>query len=98
MTERTHRLHPVNRLIMALGHDAALRERLAGDRQAVYAEFGLEAQEIAALEAGTIPALAGADVHPMYRMHWLMMSQPEAAGALSVTEYIEKARLGIRDG
>ena len=83
---------------MALGHDATLRERLASDRHAVYTEFGLEPRHIAALEEGTIPALAEVDVHPMYRMHWLMMSQPEAAGALSVTEYVDKARSGSRDG
>ena len=98
MTDRTHRLHPANRLIMALGHDVALRERLVSARQSVFAEFGLEPKDIAALEEGSIPALAGADVHPMYRMHWLMMSQPQAAGALSVTEYIDKANSGTRDG
>ena len=83
---------------MALGHDAALRERLLSDRQSVFTEFGLEPGDIAALEEGTIPALAEVDVHPMYRMHWLMISQPEAAGALSVSEYVDKARSGSRDG
>jgi hypothetical protein len=98
VTDRTHRLHPANRLIMSLGHDPTLRERLNTNRQSLCAEFGLEAKDIAALEEGTIPALAGADVHPMYRMHWLMMSQPEAADALSVNEYIDKAKSGKSDG
>ena len=72
MTERTHRLHPANRLIMALGHDAALRERLLGDRQSVYTEFGLEPGDIAALEEGTIPALA--------EVEWLGRRRGESDG------------------
>ena len=98
MTDPTHRLHPANRLIMALGHDEVLRERFTSDRQSVFSEYGLEERDIAALEEGTITSLARAGVHPMYRMHWLMMSQPEAAGALSVNEYIDKAQSGARNG
>ena len=98
VNERTHRLHPVNRLIRDLGKDEALRERLVSDRQSLYSDYGLGAQEIAGLEEGSISAQERVGVHPMYRMHWLMMSQPEAAGALSVKEYIDKARSGAGNG
>ncbi len=98
MMSRAYQLHPVHRLIQALGRDEPLRARMAGEREQVYAEFGLNDREIAALTEGTIPALAAIGVHPMYRMHWMMLSNPDAAGYLSVREYIDKAQDGARHG
>lgn len=87
-TERTGKLHAVNRLIQALGRDSAVQQRFGADAGTVFAEFGLTAEEIAALKEATIPALARIGVHPMLRMHWLLMSNPEAAAHMSVTEYL----------
>lgn len=88
--DRTDTLHSVHRLIQTLGRDAAVQQRFGADPIAVFGEFGLSADEIAALKDGSIPALASIDVHPILRMHWMMMSQPQAAAAMSVTEYLPK--------
>lgn len=95
---RTFELHAVHRLIQALGRDAALRQRFGADRAAVYAEFGITSEEAAALGEGSIAALARIGVHPILRMHWLMMSQPDLASHMSVAEYLPKFGAGATDG
>jgi len=86
--DRTDVLHAPHRLIQALGRDAAVQQRFAVDPGAVFREFELSAQEIAALQDGSIAALASIGVHPILRMHWLMMTRPEQAAAMSVSEYL----------
>lgn len=98
MKERTQTLHAVHRMIQALGQDEQLASRLASDRGGLFADFGLGEEEVAALNTGTISALAAIGVHPMYRMHWMMMSNPDSAAYLSVNEYIDKAQAGAQDG
>lgn len=88
--DRTGELHAVHRLIQSLGRDLAVQQRFGADPGAVFAEFGLNDAEVAALKDGSVPALAKIGVHPILRMHWLMMSNPEAAAHMSVTEYLPK--------
>jgi hypothetical protein len=95
---RTNELHPVHRFIQALGRDPAVQQRFGADAGAVFAEFGLSNDEIAALKDGSIAALAKIGVNPILRMHWLMMSNPEAASHMSVTEYLPKFNAGASHG
>jgi hypothetical protein len=95
---RTFELHAVHRLIQALGCDAAVQQRFGADRSAVFAEFGVTSEEAAALQEGSIAALARIGVHPILRMHWLMMSQPDLASHMSVAEYLPKFGKGAADG
>jgi Aromatic-ring-opening dioxygenase LigAB, LigA subunit len=95
---RTFELHPVHRLIQALGSDAGVQQRFGADPGAVFAEFGLSDAETAALKEGSIAALARIGVHPILRMHWLMMSFPEVAAHMSVTEYLPKFNGGASHG
>jgi len=85
-------------MIQALGRNETLRQELVADRAAVYARFGLCDKDIQALSEGSISAMANIGVHPMYRMHWMMFSNPEAAGHLSVAEYIDKTGAGTGNG
>jgi 2'-aminobiphenyl-2,3-diol 1,2-dioxygenase, small subunit len=94
----TGRLHPVHRLIQALGRDAAVQARFGADPAAVFAEFGLSDAQVAALKDGSVPALAAIGVHPILRMHWFMMSQPEEAASMSVGEYMSKFTTAAANG
>ena len=96
--DRTHQLHPVHRLIHALGRDPVLQQRFGGDREGLYRDFGISAAEAAALEDGSIAALEGIGVNPILRMHWLMMTDPAAASHMSVTEYLPKFGAGGAHG
>jgi hypothetical protein len=87
---KADRLHAVHRLIQALGRDASLQQRFGADPDAVFTEFGLDEREINALKDGSIAALTSIDVHPILRMHWMMMSQPEVAAGMSVAEYLPR--------
>jgi Aromatic-ring-opening dioxygenase LigAB, LigA subunit len=95
---RHFELHAAHRLIQALGRDGAVQQRFAADPGAVFAEFGLAPDEVAALEEGSIGALARIGVHPILRMHWLMMSQPQLAEHMSVAEYLPTFAAGADDG
>jgi hypothetical protein len=44
--------------------------------------------EVAALKVGTVASLQSIDVHPIFRQHWLMMSDPEAVKYMDITEYL----------
>lgn len=90
MAGPTGRPHPVQRMIQALGRDPAVQQRFGADAAAVFAEFGLTPDEVSALKDGSIPALASIGVHPILRMHWLMISQPGVAAGMSVQEYLPK--------
>jgi len=94
--ERIDTLHAVHRLIQSLGRDAHLQQRFGADPAAVFAEFGLSDQEVGALKDGSIPALAGIGVHPILRMHWMMMTQPQVAAGMSVTEYLPRIEEAAR--
>lgn len=98
MSDRTQALHRVHRMIQALGKDEDIQTLFASDKEAVFAKFDLSDEEVAALTECTFSSLARIDVHPMYRMHWMMMSNPDAAQFLSVKEYIETAKAGASDG
>ena len=91
-------LHPVHRLIQSLGRDPAVRQRFGESPDDVFREFGLSDEEVAALKDGSIPALARIDVHPILRMHWLMMSNPDAAAHMSVAEYLLRFEAEARRG
>jgi Aromatic-ring-opening dioxygenase LigAB, LigA subunit len=95
---RHFELHAVHRLIHALGRDPAVQQRFGADPAAVFREFGLTPEEAAALQEGSIGALARIGVHPILRMHWLMMSQPGLASQMSVAEYLPKFEAGAKDG
>ncbi len=86
--DRINQLHPVHRLIQALGRDPAVQQRFGADAGKVFLEFGLSADEVAALRDGSIPALAKIGVNPMLRMHWLLITNPAAAEQMSVSEYL----------
>jgi 2'-aminobiphenyl-2,3-diol 1,2-dioxygenase, small subunit len=95
---RTFELHAVHRLIQALGHDAAVQQRFGSDRAGLFAEFGITPEDAAALQEGSIAALASIGVHPILRMHWLMMSQPGLVEQMSVAEYLPVFEAGAADG
>jgi hypothetical protein len=95
---RTGQLHPVHRLIQALGRDPAVQQKFGGDRDALYRDFGISDAEAEALADGSIAALERIGVNPILRMHWLMMTDPGAASHMSVTEYLPKFRAGASNG
>jgi Aromatic-ring-opening dioxygenase LigAB, LigA subunit len=95
---RTFELHAVHRLIQALGRDASVQQRFGADRAAVFEEFGVTPEEASALAEGSIAALARIGVHPILRMHWLLMSQPDLASQMSVAEYLPKFDAGAEGG
>ena len=95
---RIARLHPVHRLIQSLGRDLAVQRRFETDPEAVFQEFGLSKAEVAALKEATMASLARIGVHPILRMHWLMMSDPTAAAHMSVAEYLPKFNAEAANG
>ncbi|AWW74412.1 hypothetical protein CD351_08235 [Erythrobacter sp. KY5] len=95
---RQNQHHQLNQMIRQLTGDPQLRDRFMADAAAVFAEFGLSDQEIAALEDGSIEALEGVAVHPLLRMHWSMASQPEVAATMSVEEYLPRFKEGAANG
>jgi hypothetical protein len=97
-TPKRQTFHPVQRLIQTLGRDPATQEKFASDPTAVFAEFGLSEAEVQALNEGSFGALDGIDVHPAFRMHWLMMSDPEGAKHMDVTEFLPVLQGGNDNG
>lgn len=97
-TPKAQIFHPLQRFIQALGRDPSVQARFAEDAAAVFSEFGLSEAEIAGLKDGSFGALDAIDMHPVFRMHWLMMSNPEAAKHMDVTEYLPILQGGAKHG
>lgn len=93
-----YQLHPVHRLIQVLGREPEVQQRFVSDQEAVFTEFGISAEEAAALKNGSIAALASIGVNPVLRMHWLVISNPSSASFMSVTEYLPKVMIGTKHG
>tara|TARA_R110000868_G_scaffold388865_1_gene657974 strand:+ start:5153 stop:5452 length:300 start_codon:yes stop_codon:yes gene_type:complete len=98
LTPKRQRFHPVQNFVQTLGRDHAIQEMFAKDPKAVFAEFGLSDGEIAGLQEGTFGALDAIDLHPVFRMHWLMMSDPEGAKMMDVTEFLPVLQGGKQNG
>lgn len=97
-TPKAQTFHPVQRFIQTLGRDPAVQEKFAADPAAVFADFGLSEAEIAGLKDGSFSALEAIGLHPVFRMHWLMMSNPENAKHMDVTEFLPVLQGGARNG
>ena len=96
--DRTQSLHAVHRMMQATVENPGLRSRLGSERNAVFADFRLSDEEIEALNECTFASLAKIGMHPMYRMHWMMLANPGMASYLSVEEYLDKAKAEAADG
>ena len=80
----------VNRLLQELfsvpGNLVAFRT----DRAAVYAHYGLDAAEQAALDSGDPAALTGLGVHPMLQMHLVLAADPKAGEYITARAYLDR--------
>ena len=88
----------VNALIGRLFREQGLLERLHGDRERLFAEAGLSAEECAALHDGSPAALERVGVHPLLRMHYLMATNPGLADSVSVREFLPALARERHDG
>lgn len=97
-TPKAQTFHAVQNFIQTLGRDPGVQEKFSEDPASVFAEFGLSEAEIAGLKDGSFGALDRIDVHPVFRMHWLMMSDPDGAKHMDVTEFLPVLQGGAKDG
>lgn len=79
--------YAVNKLVQELFRQPGLLERFRSRRAEVYDAYGLNAEERAALDEGSPPALAAAGVHPILQMHYLLACNPEVAKLITVNAY-----------
>lgn len=77
----------VNRLIQSMCRSPEAIARLNRDPEKVFEEFGLTEGERRALREGTVEAMAGAGVHPILQMHWVMARNPEIMQQMSILAY-----------
>lgn len=82
--------YQVHKMIQDLSHLPGLMERFQADRQAVLTEYGLTDAEKAALTEASPPALAAIGVHPILQMHYLLFSNPDMAGHVTMRDYLAK--------
>jgi 2'-aminobiphenyl-2,3-diol 1,2-dioxygenase, small subunit len=78
----------VNALLARLFQEPELLMRLRTNPDAVFAEAGLSAEEIAGLREGTFGALDRIGVHPTLRMHYQMAVKPEIAEHVTVRAFL----------
>lgn len=88
----------VNALLGRLFQEPGLLQRLRSDREAVFREAGLSPQQCAALREGSPDALARVGADPILRMHYLMASNPEIAGHVTIRDFLDDLRKERRGG
>jgi 2'-aminobiphenyl-2,3-diol 1,2-dioxygenase small subunit len=77
----------VNRMIQAMCRRPETIVRLNAETDAVFAEFGLDADERLALLEGSPDAMGRIGVHPILQMHWVLARRPEVAESMSILGY-----------
>lgn len=80
--------YQVHKMIQDLSRQPGLMERFQADRQGVLAEYGFTEAEKAALTEASPPALASIGVYPVLQMHYLLFSNPDMAGHVSMRDYL----------
>jgi hypothetical protein len=88
----------VNRLLARLFQETELLAQLRADRERVFEEAGLSAQECAALRDGSFAALERIGVHPVLRMHYQMAVNPELANHVTIRDFLPRLRAERRHG
>jgi 2'-aminobiphenyl-2,3-diol 1,2-dioxygenase small subunit len=84
--------YATHKLLQSFCRSPDLARRLADEPGALFAEFGIEEAEGAALMAGTPEALAGIGVHPILQVHFMIMASPDFRKGMDITPFL--ARLG----
>ena len=83
-------LYSLQKFLYQLNRDARVQQRYASDREALLAEYDLDAEELAALRDGDIGMLYVLGVNGQLLMHFAaLLGMPWA-------DYIEAMREGVR--
>nr|BAH60855.1 small subunit of meta-cleavage enzyme [carbazole-degrading bacterium OC11S] len=94
----TNRAPGATRLIEGLFREPGLMEALQKDPETVYDDYGLTDAEKDALRDGSFTALGNIGVHPVLRMHYQMVLNPDMANHVTIRDFLTRLEEEKKNG
>nr|BAJ61379.1 small subunit of meta-cleavage enzyme [carbazole-degrading bacterium OC6S] len=94
----TNKAPGATRLIEGLFREPGQMEALQSDPETVYDKYNLTEEEKAALRDGSFTALGNIGVHPVLRMHYQMVLNPDMANHVTIRDFLLRLEKEKRNG
>nr|BAH60861.1 small subunit of meta-cleavage enzyme [carbazole-degrading bacterium OC13S] len=94
----TEKAPGATRLIEGLFREPGLMEALQTEPEKVYEKYSLTDAEKEALRDGSFSALGNIGVHPVLRMHYQMVLNPDMANHVTIRDFLSRLEKEKRNG